>query len=143
MGDDMEKDMGPFADMDDDLIAAVTKCGAPPFREIVSVEVADIWGHDFDELPTTPNEFIQWIEGQKLLAPDEYRDRLRFNLEFKSGYDGGGSANLRIWYDCPETDEEMRERVGYGIKCVQDNEAGDRVEYERLKQKFGPVNGGG
>lgn len=133
-----ERDMGPFAGMDKALERAVTSYGTPPFRESVRVPVRSVDHYSFDELPTTLSEWLAWLEAAKDEAPAEYREHLNCVLNWESGYyDSGDSASLDIWYERPETDEEMTTRVNRGIAYVRGKEASERATYEALKRKFG------
>lgn len=130
-------DMGPFAGMDAALVRAVSSYGTPPYREMVRVTVRDVGHYSFNDLPTTIPEWIEWLNRAHEDTPEEYRDRIKCELQWDAGYyDSGDSASLVIWYDRPETDAEMTERVNRGIAHVRSSETSERAMYEALKRKF-------
>lgn len=130
-------DMGPFAGMVPALEEAITQYGTPPERQAITVYVRDLGNYEFDNFPDTPKGMIDWIIAACDDAPMEYRDHLKFYLEYEQGsYGDGDSAALKIWYERPENDDEMRERVGRGINYVREREEHERNEYERLKVRF-------
>src|SRR5690242_7713269 len=119
----MEKrgDMGPFAGMDAALEGAITRYGTAPYRKTSQVKVRDVGHYSFDELPVTVDDWIEWLKEAKEETPAEYRDGLNCVLSWESGYyDSGDDAELTIWYERPETDEEMTERVNRGIAHVRE-----------------------
>lgn len=71
-------------------------------------------------------------------VPEQYRGAVTLGHESGS-YDSGDI--FRIYYDRPETDEEMTSRIAneqaYETNAAAQREARDRAEFERLKQKFG------
>ncbi len=139
---DDKRDMGPFARMDPELEQAVTAYGTPPVREMITINVRNIDDYQFDDLPDTPNAMIDWITAACAEAPPEYQNQLKFSLQHDAGYyDDNSRSDLRIWYDRPETDDEMRKRVGRGINYVRQHEAAERTAYERLKARFEPDAG--
>jgi hypothetical protein len=136
-----ETDMGPFSDMDPEMVRAVTNYGTPPYRNIVSVSVRDVGSYSFNDLPETIDGWITWLEKAKAEAPEQYRNHLNCVLSFDRGHwDEGDSASLDIWYDRPETDAEMTERVGRGLAYVRENAEAERRQYKALKAKFGQAS---
>lgn len=134
-----EKDMGPFADMEPALLEAVSQYGTPPFRKIVQVSVRNVGHYSFDEMPTDIDGWIAWLSAARAEVPAEHMPSLVCNLHWDRGYhDSGDSAELVIWYERPETDDEMRERVGRGIAYVRERAEAERRQYEALAKKFAP-----
>lgn len=135
----MEKrgDMGPFAGMDAALERAITSYGTPPYREMVTVKVRDVGHYSFDEMPTTIENWIEWLTEAREEVPEQYRHKLNCVLAWEAGYyDSGDSADFVISYERPETDEEMTARVNDGIEYVNGKAVAERREYDRLKAKF-------
>lgn len=133
-----EKDMGPFKNMDPALVKAITRYGTPPYRQMVVVAVESLGHNQFDSLPCTPSEMIEWLQEAIDRTPEEYRKNLLFSLNWESGYyDSGDSAELIISYERPETDDEMSQRVNRGIAYVYNSIDAERRQYEVLKAKFG------
>lgn len=106
-------------------------------RGIVSVKIIDLGSYSFDEFPTTIDGAIGFFEKAREQAPREYRDQLQVRLNYENGYrDSGDSAELRIWYDRPETDDEMRARFNKYLDYIRRREAEERAGLARLKAKY-------
>lgn len=134
----MTADMGPFAGMGFDMIQALTRYGTPPYRQMVRETVKIVDSSDYDELPTTIDGWIAWMEGVRSATQKKHRDGLRCVLKYKDGWNGDiGSSSLTAFYDRPETDSEMRRRVERGIAYVAQSEQRERQHFEALKLKFG------
>lgn len=134
-----KNDMGPFVGMDAKLVEAISRYGTPPYRGIVQIEVRDIGSYRFDRLPDNIDGWISWFKEARDEAPAEYRGILQCALQFEeSYYDSGARASLNIWYERPETDAEMTERVNRGISYIRESEEKDRREFIRLQRKFSP-----
>lgn len=130
-------DMGPFAGMDKALYDAVSRYGTPPHRQKVTVTVREVDNYSFDSLPTTIEEWIEWLTDAREETPEEYRAVLNCVCQYERGcYDSGDSASFNVWYERPETDAEMTERVNRGIAYVRENADKERLQYEALKRKF-------
>lgn len=133
----MDGDKGPFAGIPKDLEDAITRYGTPPYREMVAVSVRNVGRYSFDEMPTTPRGWIEWIARAIEDTPAQYRDKLNCVLSWEAGcYDSGDSAQLSVWYERLETDAEMTARVNRGINYVRRAAAKERARYEELKRKF-------
>lgn len=133
-----EKDMGPFAGMDAGLNRAITAYGTPPYRQIKQISIRDVGNYSFDDkLPNTIEGWIKWMSIALKECPTEYQESLRCVLKYKQGYyDSGDSANLSVWYERPETDDEMTERVNSGIAYVLSKDDAERALFERLRKKY-------
>lgn len=130
-------DMGPFAGMDAALERAITGYGTSPYRGTVRVSVRDVGNYSFDDLPTTFEGWLEWLTEAHNEVPQEYMDSLQYVLNYESGhYDSGDSASFSIWYERPETDAEMTERVNLGIAYIRDRQNQERATYESLKRKY-------
>lgn len=130
-------DMGPFAGMDKALYDAISRYGTPPHRQTVSVTVREVDHYKFDELPTDIDEWVEWLHEARAETPEEYRSVLKCMVQFDGGhYDDGSSASFNIWYERPETDAEMTERVNRGIAYVRQKASDEYLTYEALKRKF-------
>jgi hypothetical protein len=128
----------PFADLDEETKRALRAYGQPLERQTVRVAIRDIGGYSFDELPQFVGGWIEWMEEARAEAPEQYREDLRCDLSYDSGWrDDSGSATLAVWYERPETDEEMCERIGQGLAWMRESQNRERAEFERLKKKFG------
>lgn len=75
--------------------------------------------------------FVAWFQGKLQTVPEQYRSAVHIGLD----------VGLSIYYDRPETGDEMaarleseRERREHRQEQIEANE---RREYERLKAKFG------
>lgn len=133
------KDMGPFKDMDPALFEAISRYRGPPYRRTIVESVESLGHYQFDKLPCTPVEMIDWIQDAIDRTPEQYRDSLLFSLNWESGYyDSGDSANLLISYERPETDEEMTARINDWVSSINRSLLSERRQYEALKAKFGP-----
>lgn len=133
-----EEDCGPFADMDPDLRRAITRYGTEPVRKVVQVSVRSVRDWSFDEMPDSIDGWIAWLNAARSEVPLEYRDDLKCVLQYEPGSrDEGDRSELAVWYERPETDDEMRERVGRGIAYVRSEQLAERRAYEALKAKFG------
>lgn len=133
-----QRDMGPFADMDADLVHAITSYGTPPYRQTARVNVRNVDNDDFSTLPTSPLEWIAWMNDAIQDTPEQYRHRLTCILDWHPGYyDTEAWSSLAVGYMRPETDDEMRKRVGRGVEYVREKQDAERRTYEALKQKFG------
>ncbi len=75
-------------------------------REVVRNELenihADGWGNTLDEL-------ISHLRAIRESAPAEWQSAIEIEFEYDS-YDGG-TGWLEIYYNCPETDAQMAERI--------------------------------
>lgn len=133
-----QKDMGPFAGMDRELNRAISSYGTPPYREIVQITIRDVGSYSFDKLPNTIEGWQEWLATAHAECPKEYLESLRCILRFEdSYYDSGASASLNVWYERPETDAEITERVNRGIAYVRGAEQQERATFEALKRKYG------
>ena len=113
-------------------------------RKITRVRVAEFSGYrTLESVPKKLAEIPAWANGLLGGVPEAYRQEVVFELE-ANGYEDP-EISLDIYYDVPESDEEMRVRLekeaaakaARKIKKAQEREAYERAVYEHLKQKFG------
>lgn len=97
--------------------------------------------YDDGDMETTVPKALAWLQSLDAKIPPEFKDRSVFKVEYESDYYGGGSLDFKVYYDRPETDAEVAERLANQAAseaiCRQQNEARERQIYEMLKQKFG------
>ncbi|WP_029581915.1 hypothetical protein [Bradyrhizobium sp. URHD0069] len=79
----------------------------------VSVVQKDIFGsliadNKYDD--DTVVEVIEWLRGLLEVVPPEYRASARVDLDSVGGYEGEHHSEIEVYYERPETDEEMRAR---------------------------------
>lgn len=115
-----EVDRGPFASMDPWLERAVSAYGTPPIRKTVSVMVREIDSYSFEELPTNIDGWIEWLNKALDETPEQHRASLSCVLKYEDDYDSPGKPSFEIWYDRPETDVEMIERLAKRLYEHQD-----------------------
>ena len=130
-------DMGPFASLDANTLSAIRN-RVSLGRGTVRVSVREVGHYSFDgELPNTLQGWIDWLEAARQEVPEQYRDQLHCEVEWESGYyDSGDSASVKIWYDRPETDDEMMARAKSALASIRDQERRELAEYQRLKRRF-------
>lgn len=100
-------------------------------RETTRVMLLDSWDSD-GPFPERLVDMLAWAAGLLLEAPVEYREQVTVCVET-----GEYSTHFEIFYDRPETDEEMAKRVQSEMAWEQSRESRERAAYERLKAKFG------
>ena len=107
-------------------------------RQIVVVTVEDLGSYSFEDFPTTIDGAMAWFSKARDKTPAEYRAALQVRLEYERGrWDEGDCASLKVWYERPETNEEMATRIDGYMKYVRASLVEERRQYEALKQKFG------
>ena len=79
----------------------------------------------------TGEEVIQLING----VPDEYKASIRFEAETKYNYDGG-CPTIFIYYDRPETDEELNIRIVARDKQKKLQVFNDLLQLKELQEKY-------
>lgn len=103
-------------------------------------------GGDLGEPRTIREEVLTWYGSeecdltafQERLAaiaaaiPVELRSTAK--VEFESGYDSG--STFKIWYDRPETAEEVEARVSRALDWARTEEKNELAQFRRLKAKF-------
>lgn len=67
-------------------------------------------------------------------VPPEYRDAAR--VEFETPW-GDSCSSLTVYYERPETDDELSKRLQRARTYEETHEAFERSLYESLKAKFG------
>ncbi len=101
-------------------------------RKLIKVDVLSIggWGADFGELPGLLTEWAQWTQELLLDVPEQYRNEVRIS------FGDDPSPTFRIWYERPETDEEVVYRNDALERTKAEGLDRQRSEYLRLKQLF-------
>ena len=94
-------------------------------KEIVAKEVYDDVSHNL-------GEFVNWLSDQVDLIPREYLKTAEIEFESKYEYGDDYGTRITIFYNRPETDDEMAKRE----KEVSDRIDDERRLYERLKLKY-------
>lgn len=109
----------------------------PPKKLIKSVQVDT---HDPYEFEGTLKNVQQFIEG--LIAQHGPDAELDWNPDHWEHYDNETIPRLRfeVTVQRDETDEEFNKRVSAETAQKEAQDARDKAEFERLKQKFGETN---
>lgn len=97
---------------------------------------------DGDEMRTSLSDAISWLQELESKVPAEYRADATFEIEQEHDYYGGSSSlSVRVFYERPETDEEMADRIAHDAENAAAaramNEKRERAIYEELRRKFG------
>jgi hypothetical protein len=70
-------------------------------------------------------------------VPIEYRDQCYIGTESEGGWEGEHHTTVEVYYERPETDAEMQERIAEEQRRQSEAAAQERALYENLKRKFG------
>ncbi len=92
-------------------------------------------GYRSEGLKMSLPEFAEWVAELQEDAPEHYD--VTVELEHETDYDGPGEAQLLVYFDREETDEEIAERTAQTQAYAEQSAAIERAEYLRLKAKFG------
>lgn len=92
------------------------------------------------EPPETVEGVIEWLKGLLSDVPAEYRAAVAFEFnKYGSDYDTA-CGEISIYYDRPETDEEMNARIARENEAerarAEDRERADREALVALKHKY-------
>ena len=79
-------------------------------RQQKRVTVFDQEQHDGEWPPTDATEFAAWFAGKLGEIPGEYMASAKIEIDSAGGYEGSHYGHIEIYYDRPETDDEMTSR---------------------------------
>jgi hypothetical protein len=106
-------------------------------KETVRISLFNEMGDNSWTIPAA----IEWLQDLLETIPEEYREDSTFEVEYESDYDGGGDAYTRVYYDRPETDEEVVARIAdsqaRAARARLEQEQRERAAYAALHQKYG------
>lgn len=80
----------------------------------VSLVEKCIWGSITEENKyddDTIEEVIAWLRSLLAQVPDEYKSAAKVDVDSVGGYEGEHHAEIKVYYERPETDEEMAARI--------------------------------
>jgi hypothetical protein len=91
-------------------------------------------------LPVSAYAFHKWLEDQIALVPVQWSGSAKVNIENEDhGYSAPSyTAYFEVYYERPETDEEMAVRLKQERSYAQEREASERRQYAALKAKYEP-----
>lgn len=105
-------------------------------RATVIAKVKDLHGWEFVTNHIPLYEAIQNLQDALMSIPIQLRDAAFLNIQVLSDNDYA-SLYADVTFERPETDDEMKARQDWVRGFNKDAEDRDRVEFERLKLKYG------
>jgi hypothetical protein len=107
-------------------------------RETIRITLFD---GGYNETVMSVPDAVKWLQELLDQIPEEYRAESVFQVEKESGYyDESDTLIFKVFYDRPETDAEVEERVAAEAASratyARQLEARERAEFERLRVKF-------
>ncbi len=104
-------------------------------REIVRVSLLSLHIRDYgSDWPETLDGLISKLHRARELVPAEHRGVIKVDADFDH-YEGGPGW-VDIFYDRLETDEEITTRKENEAQYARENEARERLELSRLRDKY-------
>ena len=100
-------------------------------RQTVRNEVHSIHA---DEWPNTLDELFAHLRALRESVPVEWQNSIEIEFEYDSW--DGGAGYLEIYYDCPETDEHMAERIASDANDRREVRERDLRQLAALKIKY-------
>jgi len=82
------------------------------------------------------SDVIAWLSGLLAEVPENLRGTAKVNVESVGGYEGEHHAEIHVYYDRPETDEEMDARIFREGREKAASELHERRLLEALKRKY-------
>ncbi len=90
------------------------------------------------EWPSTDaTECVAWFAGKLAEIPEEYRAGAKIEIDSRSGYEDSSYACIEIYYDRPETDDEMTAREAEERRRKEAQTAQELRTLAALKAKYG------
>lgn len=104
-------------------------------RRTITVTVHE-WDEDFD---VPAKDFLAQLAGLIELVPEPFRAAAMFEFD-RTGDDYDYSrGEMSLYYQRPETDDEIRARAQYEERRITEAEARERSELARLRSKYPSV----
>jgi len=94
----------------------------------------DSWDGDIESRSFT--EVIAWFNECLAKVPEEYRGTATVELTGHCWQGGDPWGEIDIFYECPETDQEMMQRTDREFIIQKRHDQTERDTYEKLKLKF-------
>lgn len=90
-----------------------------------------------DALTGNLRDFIGKLVEAELSFPEDHRAAAKIELKPVPGYCDDATLEIGFFYERPETDEELADRLRSEGDRAKHADAKERREYARLKAKFG------
>ena len=114
-----------------------TKKGSE-MRKETRVTIFDKEQYDGGEWPPTDaTECVAWFSGKLEAIPAEYRATAKVEIESVASYEDSHYAHIVIYYDRPETDDEMAAREAEELRHQEAQKAQELRTLAALKAKYG------
>lgn len=85
--------------------------------------------------PTNALACIGWFQSMLAQVPAEYRDKAVVEISGHESY-GDGYARIEMYFDRPETDEEMAARIEHEDRNRQTAMRSASLQLERYRKQF-------
>lgn len=115
----------------------------PPERLTIKIDVSPerkIYGsliQDNEYGDSTLDNVVAWLGELREQVPEEFRSNIKIKVDSHEGYEGSHSATIHVYYNRPETDDELAKRERLEAKRIKNAQAYELSELARLKQKYG------
>lgn len=87
--------------------------------------------------PTDATECVAWFAVKLAEIPAEYRAGAKIYIDSRSSYEDSSYARIEIYYDRPETDDEMAAREAEERRRQEAQKAQEIRTLAALKAKYG------
>jgi len=104
-------------------------------RKQKRVTVFDKEQYNGDWPPSNATEFVAWFAEKISEIPVEYRETAQIDIDSSSCYDSS-FASIEIFYDRPETDDEMSLREHEELRKQREQELRELQTLATLKKKY-------
>lgn len=85
---------------------------------------------------TTLLAAIAWFNDKLIAIPEEYRESASCEIDSAGGWEGSHYGHIEIWYNRPETDEEMKSRAEKEAKRADKKKREELATLAALKAKY-------
>jgi hypothetical protein len=102
----------------------------------VVLNCEDEFGPEWNWMPKRLVNLVPWIEKYLELVPEEYRDSATFETVSFRDSRRDYWLNVKVYFQRPETDEEMRARLADEDVQKLEQQRAERQMLEDLKEKF-------
>ena len=92
--------------------------------------------YDGEWPPENAAECVAWFSRKLEYIPEEHRATAKIEIDSVGGYEGEHYARIQIYYDRPETDDEMAERETYERRYQEEVVAKELQTLAALKAKY-------
>lgn len=92
---------------------------------------------DIYNIPSSWNEFVNWVNEKDKLIPEKYRDSARIEFDYDIRHYDEVICTVEITYNRPETEQEKLERLKIEKDYKTRLKERELAELRRLRNKYG------